>query len=612
MLDTALFEALGSALLHSLWQGCVIGALAAAAFWALRGRSAQARYLVGVLMLAAIPFAFITTLVVLLRPLPGAGLVAPSESGAPSIMPRIAWVWFGGALLMSVRVLLQWRGVRRLRREARADVDPRWQREFAGIMRELGMRRGVRLLQSSLAEAPMVVGWVAPIVLMPVSAFTSLSCEQIRAVMVHELAHIRRFDHLVNALQSVVEIVLFFHPVVWWLSSRVRLEREHCCDDVAVRATGPVALARALSELETLRDAHPQMALAANGGTLMHRITRILGVRHGTGRRIMGWQSLAGMTAAVALGVVGMSHAVATIDTQPTHLTQSLRDAISVGAISEQKAREIYMVYLYPGSAMDDKIESHMSMMEVEIQAALDTGAITPEEARLKRDATRKKQAMAQDIAFAMDVKGLSHDEAYLGVMAVRIHEQLDRGEITREEATKKIHELKARDGHKVKLHGHLAKLHAEYEAEIEAGTLTKEQAKVRMQEHLREIESKLATEKEHASRASAPHQKLSEVAQADIETRRGLVLKAIEAEIAALLAEGKISATDAETRIEKLHDEWAHAVKKVRLDESLLDAAAALKEAAAAGEMSKAEAEAALLELMRRHEEKAKSAPRR
>ena len=601
----ALAEALGSALLHSLWQGSVIGLVAAVALWMLRGASAQARYLVASAMLAAMAGAFGVTLAVLLRPAPQMVFAIPGGEPATSIMPGIAWVWMGGALVMSARLMLQWRGVRRLRRDASDGVAARWRREFESLARELGMRRQVRLLTSTIADAPMVVGWLTPIVLMPVSTFTTLSPEQIRAVMAHELAHIRRFDHLVNALQSVIEIVLFFHPAVWWLSSRVRLEREHCCDDVAVRATGPVALARALSELETLRDAHPQMALAANGGTLMHRITRILGVRQRSRPRLE-WHALAGLTAAAVLGVAGMSHALAAID-QPAHLTQSLRDAISVGAISEEKAREIYLVYLYPGSDMEKKIDTHIAMMETEIQAALEAGKISPADAREKRDAMKDRLALAKDVAFSMDVKGLTHDEAYLGAMAVKIHEQLERGEITKEEATKRIHEIKAKRKHTVKLREHNAKLsehisviHAEMKARVEAGELSEEEAKAQLHEQLRRIEAEVAAERKQAAEATAHLKKLSQV---ELEARRLKVVQAIEAEIAAMVEAGEISVDEAKIKLDDLRRE--RQIKQKQIDESVFEQAAAFKAAVKAGEMTREEAEAALIELMRLHEEK-------
>src|SRR6185436_11585192 len=132
-------------------------------------------------------------------------------------------------------------------------------------------------------NAPAVVGWLRPVVLIPASAVIGLSAAQLEAVIVHELAHIRRFDALANLLQMAVETALFYHPAVWWISRRIRVEREHCCDDVAVATSGDaLGYAKALASLEEWRalpsPAESSLALAATGGVLKHRISRLLGL----------------------------------------------------------------------------------------------------------------------------------------------------------------------------------------------------------------------------------------------------------------------------------------------------------------------------------------------
>ena len=93
------------------------------------------------------------------------------------------------------------------------------------------------LLESSLAGVPVVVGYCA-VILMPVGLLTGLPAGQIEAILLHELAHIRRRDYLVNLLQTFVEGLLFYHPAVWWISAVIRAEREHCCDDAVVSTQG--------------------------------------------------------------------------------------------------------------------------------------------------------------------------------------------------------------------------------------------------------------------------------------------------------------------------------------------------------------------------------------
>jgi membrane-associated protease RseP (regulator of RpoE activity) len=122
-----------------------------------------------------------------------------------------------------------------------------------------------------------VIGWLRPVVLVPASALSGLTPEQLQAVVAHELAHIRRHDYLVNILQTVAETLLYYHPAVWWLSGRIRAEREHAADDIAVAACGdPLLYARALESLERVRPA-TAMAVGATGGSLVGRVRRILG-----------------------------------------------------------------------------------------------------------------------------------------------------------------------------------------------------------------------------------------------------------------------------------------------------------------------------------------------
>lgn len=156
---------------------------------------------------------------------------------------------------MSARFAAQWTAICRLKRSATADVDDRARHLLDTICGELGVHRAIRFLRSRLAEVPMVVGWFSPVVVVPVSALTSLTPDQLRAVLAHKPAHIRRYDYLINGIQSIIEIILFFHPAVWWLSARIRHERERCCDDIAVRSAGnPIVFAKALSRLEALRE----------------------------------------------------------------------------------------------------------------------------------------------------------------------------------------------------------------------------------------------------------------------------------------------------------------------------------------------------------------------
>jgi hypothetical protein len=159
-------------------------------------------------------------------------------------------------------------------------MDRIWQERIRQIARRLEVRRAVRLYESAIADVPAVIGWIRPIILLPASALTQLSPAQIEALLAHELAHVRRHDYVVNLLQSCVETMFFYHPGVWWIGRRMREERENCCDDLAVMACGDAMIyARALANMEQLRSSLPALAMAANGGGLLHRIQRLVAPR---------------------------------------------------------------------------------------------------------------------------------------------------------------------------------------------------------------------------------------------------------------------------------------------------------------------------------------------
>jgi hypothetical protein len=166
-----------------------------------------------------------------------------------------------------------------------------WVLEICYMLQDqLGIRRAVQYCESTFLQAPAVIGWFRPIVFLPATALTGLSEEQLRVVIAHELAHIRRFDAFVNLFQVCVETLLFYHPAVWWLNRRIRAEREHCCDETAVTLCGnAVEYARALTLMEEWRSA-PVFAMAANRGPLSERIRHLLGMNpSGDGARKVGF-----------------------------------------------------------------------------------------------------------------------------------------------------------------------------------------------------------------------------------------------------------------------------------------------------------------------------------
>lgn len=220
-------------------------------------------------------------------------------------MPWLVVSWLVGVGLLSCRLLVGWWQVRRLTRRACSAVGEVWEEKLAELARRLGITRPIRLLQSALVEVPTVVGWLRPVILLPASCLTGLAPNQLEAILAHELAHIRRHDYLINLLQSAVETLLFYHPAVWWVSRKVREERENCCDDLAVAVSGDrVGYARALATLEELRPASAQLALAAGGAPLLQRIRRLAGQPE-RGASRASWP-VAGIILIMGLGLVAL------------------------------------------------------------------------------------------------------------------------------------------------------------------------------------------------------------------------------------------------------------------------------------------------------------------
>ena len=219
-------------------------------------------------------------------------------------------IWLAGAFAFSVRLMGGWFVAVRLRTMLVRPAPEEWRRAFDNLKARLGVSGPVRLLVSPLVQVPTVVGWLRPIVLAPLGALSGLPTEHMEALLIHELAHIRRRDYLVNILQSIVETLLFYHPAVWWVSGHIRAERELCCDDVAVALSGDaLTYARALAELESFRPEHLNPAVAANGGSLADRIGRLLGQSRLVSGMLTGPEAMASalLLIVTAYGLLGQS-----------------------------------------------------------------------------------------------------------------------------------------------------------------------------------------------------------------------------------------------------------------------------------------------------------------
>jgi beta-lactamase regulating signal transducer with metallopeptidase domain len=289
--------AVSRALIHFVWQGGLVGLLLWVMLFTLRRKSAKVRYIascgaLGIMAVLPLLTAWLVYSQSRVAPSPGSSaLSAPQVKAAwiaASHFQQRAWlallqrwalpVWFSGVFFLSLRLVLGYRHAFQLRRRGKPASD-----SIASVVerlvRSMGVKGRVGVLISSLAETPSVVGWLRPVILLPAATLMGLTPLQLEAILAHEIGHIRRYDYLVNMLQMVVETLLFYHPAVWWASRRIRVERELCCDDLAVQFSGnALRYARALTTLEKLRLRSPAVAMASTGGPLLYRIERLAGV----------------------------------------------------------------------------------------------------------------------------------------------------------------------------------------------------------------------------------------------------------------------------------------------------------------------------------------------
>jgi beta-lactamase regulating signal transducer with metallopeptidase domain/outer membrane biosynthesis protein TonB len=200
--------------------------------------------------------------------------------------PYLTVFWLSVIFILSLKLFIELYSVTQLPKNNVLIPDDDLYKRFEELASKIGLQNTPRLLLSLNTHVPMAIGWIKPMVLLPVSMLTGLTPTQLDMLMLHELAHIRRYDYFINFIQSIVEIILFFHPAVLWVSNQMRNEREYCSDDIAVKYSGnPIAYAHTLADTATLCNKHrkhsiPNMAMAASGGDLTQRVLRLVNNHH--------------------------------------------------------------------------------------------------------------------------------------------------------------------------------------------------------------------------------------------------------------------------------------------------------------------------------------------
>jgi TonB family protein len=289
-----LIQSLGWTLLHFLWQGTLIGLGYAAVRAIVPASHAETRYAAGLAALALIAVCPLATLSVVYPNVVGTAasaepigidaVVATASAAAStgaftldSVLPWLVLSWFVGVAIMGWRALRQWQALERIaRRCARSSSD--LERMLASLSKRFNLVRSIRVLVSEQIDTPTLIGWIKPVILIPTAVALGFPRQHVELILAHELGHLRRYDHLVNLAQAVIETLLFYHPAVHWISREVRNDREVCCDRLVLRLTRgePREYAQTLASLEELRLTAPRLAIAATGGVLLDRVRRII------------------------------------------------------------------------------------------------------------------------------------------------------------------------------------------------------------------------------------------------------------------------------------------------------------------------------------------------
>ena len=346
--------ALASALLHSLWQGVLLALAAALALATMARSSAAARHAVAMLFLVAMVLGPSLQFVHFWQQpaervnegwipamedaefVRGSGVLVQQSS---PLAAAIVLLWLVGVGVVLLRYAGGLRAIRIMERGPHASLPPEWLARVDRIRHALGVTRDVAVRLTHDVITPCAARVLRPVIWLPASLLTRMPAEQLEALLAHELAHIARMDWLWNGLQCVLEALLFFHPAAWWLGRRIRQEREHACDDLAVAACGDaIALAEALTALERQRQSSPRLALAANGGSLMQRIKRLLSAPPSRG----GWAARIALGVVLAGGVLAVAQTTLAGNWRPDlHVSSTTAGKLGPGDVREIEANGV-------------------------------------------------------------------------------------------------------------------------------------------------------------------------------------------------------------------------------------------------------------------------------
>ncbi|HEY5408702.1 MAG TPA: M56 family metallopeptidase [Ginsengibacter sp.] len=297
-------QALGYTLVYSLWQSFVVFICLRLILKSIPHASSRFKYIISYLAHLGIAAWFVITFIqqlsirqseyISMQIIPH-GIFQQSVSdhsatitGGLSLsflnnyFPWLAAVYVIGIIWFSVRLMLNYFQTIRFRINGLSDLESEWLDHIEDMAAKMGIHQPVYTYISKYVTTPMMAGFFRPVILLPLAAVTNLSPQQIEAIILHELAHIRRNDYLFNLVQSVIDTLLFFNPFAWWISKNIRNEREKCCDEMVLQLSDPFHYARALLALEEFGQNNFTLVMTAvnKRSQLLHRIKNIMEMKN--------------------------------------------------------------------------------------------------------------------------------------------------------------------------------------------------------------------------------------------------------------------------------------------------------------------------------------------
>lgn len=297
------FQALGWTLLHSLWQGLIIALLLKSVLHFIGKGDAVLRYNLSVsaliLMFAVAAFTFSglyqipssdpDNLIPVEIDLIAASSTHTAASGS-TLASMIDWsdlnsylflgvlIWIAGIVFLLFRITLQFISGKQLVSESKIPTEGDWQSYLDRLASKLPIGRPIKLLISSRIKIPCTLGHFKPVIILPASMLSGFSYQQVELILLHELAHIKRNDYLINIFQSVLETLFFFNPFIRMISKDIRLERENCCDDLVLASHQPIDYSETLTKLGEYNIYQNALAMRSmqNKNQLLTRIKRIM------------------------------------------------------------------------------------------------------------------------------------------------------------------------------------------------------------------------------------------------------------------------------------------------------------------------------------------------